>query len=241
MGEMFNSTLTDSNATGGLIASGTEVGGLVGRVFVGASEASSITRSFSQGLLDTTASGVGGLLGSIETLSNASLDISEVFSASQVGTDFSLANQQGGGLIGVANTSSGSVVNLTNCYATGAVFTGASGGGFIGGFDFTGGSINIDFCYSASPIEGGSADRGGAFGSSDNGLHTISNSFWDTEVSGQAFPSGNGGFSTGPGGVTGLTTAELQDFTNSVYVGWDFVNVWRIPISGYPELIFVNP
>jgi len=239
VGELSDSSLTESYATGGIISTGTEVGGLVGKIFVGASEAASITKSYSKGLVDSVGTGAGGLVGSIQTLNNGTLTIDEVFSTAQVGTDFALANQQYGGLIGKANTSSGSVVSITNCYATGEVYAGAQVGGLFGGYDTTGGSINIDFCYSASPILGGSGSgRGGVFGKSDSGLNTITNSYWDTEISTQNFASTDGGFN---GTVTGQTTAEMQDYANSIYVGWDFVNVWQVPPgAGYPELKFGN-
>lgn len=237
VGEMSDSTVTDSYATGGLVSTGTDVGGLVGKVFVGAAQASSISKSYSSGLLNTSGSGAGGLIGNIETLSTSILNISEVFSTSQVGTGFATPNQQYGGLIGKANTSAGSNVNLTNCYASGGVYVGAQAGGLIGGYDFTGGTITIDYCYSASPILGGTIDRGGVFGRSDVGLMIISNSFWDTDTSTKVFPSGNGSVT---GTVTGHTTAEMQDYGNFIYVGWDFSTVWVIPVSGYPQLQFSN-
>lgn len=237
IGEMSDSVVLSSYATGDIISTGTDVGGLVGKVFTGSANTSSITKAYATGLLDTTASGVGGLVGSVESLANGTLDISEVFSTSQVGTDFAAPNQQYGGLIGKANTSAGSVFNLTNCYATGSVQTGAQGGGFIGGYDFTGGTINVDFCYSASPILGSATDRGGVFGRSDVGLNNISNSYWDNEISTKVFPSGNGAVN---GTVTGHTTGEMQDYANSIYVGWDFATIWIVPISGYPQLRFAN-
>jgi hypothetical protein len=238
VGELSDSILTNSYASGGLIATGNEVGGLVGKIFVGASESASISQSYSIGLLDTLGTGVGGLVGSIQTLNNGTLDLDEVFSRAQVGTDFALPNQQYGGLIGKANTGSGSVVNITNCYASGGVYAGAQAGGLFGGYDTTGGSINIDFCYSVSPIFGGSgSSRGGVYGKSSTALNTISNSFWDTEVSLQNFASTDGGFN---GTVTGQTTAEMQDYGNSIYVGWDFSTVWLIPAEGYPQLQFEN-
>ncbi len=237
VGEMADSVLANSYATGGLVSLGTDVGGLVGKVFVGAAETSSITQSYATGFVDTAASGVGGLVGTVETLAGGTLNMSEVFSTSQVGSDFAAPNQQYGGLVGKVNTSANSNVNITNCYASGGVYTGAQGGGLIGGYDFTGGTVTIDYCYSASAILGDTTDRGGVLGRSDVGLMNISNSFWDTDVSTKVFASGNGSFT---GTVTGHTTAEMQDYGNSIYVGWDFSTVWIIPASGYPQLQFSN-
>lgn len=237
IGEMSDSVVTNSYAIGGLVSSGTDVGGLVGIVFVGSANASTMSRVYSKGFVDTSASAVGGLIGTITTLQDSTLTLSEAFSTSQVGSSFAAANQQYGGLVGKANTSSGSNVTLTNCYASGAVYTGAQAGGLIGGYDSTGGTVTIDYCYSASEILGGTADRGGVFGKSDVGLHVIANTFWDKDVSEKSFPSGNGAFL---GTVAGYTTSEMQDYSNSIYVGWDFTTVWIVPASGYPQLQFAN-
>jgi hypothetical protein len=44
---------------------------------------------------------------------------------------------------------------------------------------------------------------------------TVSNSFWDTETSGQATSAGG----------TGKTTAEMQDVTTFSGAGWDIIAV----------------
>ncbi len=239
IGEMLSSTLSNSYATGGLVSLGNDVGGLIGRVSVGELEVSSISKSYSKGLVDTLSSGVGGFIGSINTLSDSTLNISEVFSTSQVGTNFAAQNQQYGGLVGKINTRLGSNVNISNCYSLGAVYAGSQAGGFIGGYDFTGGLITIDYCYSASAILGGPTDRGGALGKSNASLHTITNSFWDKEVSTKAFPSGSGAIGVGSS-ISGHTTAQMQDYENSIYVGWDFTTIWVVPVNGYPQLRFAN-
>ncbi|MGH1467266.1 MAG: IPT/TIG domain-containing protein [Bdellovibrionales bacterium] len=237
VGEMSDSSLTESYALGGVTSTGVDVGGLVGKVFTSGSGAGSITKSYSKGLIDTTGSAVGGLVGTIESLANSTVDLSEVFSTSQVGTDFALSNQQYGGLVGRVNTSAGSVVNITNCYATGAVYAGSFAGGLMGGFDFTGGTINIDYCFAATPIPGGNTNRGGIFGKSDVALTNISNSFWDTDVSEKTIASTNGGFT---GTANGHTTVEMQNYVTPIYVGWDFTTVWFVPVSGYPKLQIEN-
>lgn len=237
VGELTDSTLEDSYATGGVVGTGVDIGGLVGKVFSSSLGTSVILKSYSKGLIDTTGSAVGGLVGTIETLANGIVNISEVFSHSQVGTDFALANQSYGGLVGRVNTGASSVVNITNCYATGAVYAGSFVGGLMGGFDFTGGTVNIDYCYAATPIPGGNTNRGGIFGKSDVALTNITNSFWDKDISAKTIASTNGGFT---GVVVGHTTIEMQDYVSSIYVGWDFATVWRVPVSGYPELQIEN-
>lgn len=238
VGELLSSDITNSFATGPVTASGVNAGGLVGRVVVSSSETSTISKAYATGLLTITSSGAGGLIGFIETLSSAVLDIDEVFSSSQVGDDFGIASQQFGGLIGKANLQSSSNVNLSNCYASGDIYVGSYGGGLLGGYDFTGGSFDISFCYSSAIINGGSSLRGGVFGRSDSGLITIDDTYWDSVVSTKSFASGDGIFT---GTVTPQTTAEMQDYLNSIYVGWDFSTVWDEPAGGgYPILRFAQ-
>jgi len=237
VGEARDSLILSSYALGGLVATGGDVGGLVGKVFTSNTGVSSISKSYSKGLLDTVGSAVGGLIGTIEILDDATVTISEVFSESQVGSDFTLPTQQYGGLIGRTNTGAGSVVNVSNCYASGGVYAGSFAGGLLGGFDYTGGAVNFDYCYAATPIPGGNTNRGGVFGKSSPLLNTVSNTFWDTDVSEKSIASTNGTYN---GTATGYTTAEMLDYDNSVYVGWDFSTVWYVPLEGYPRLQIEN-
>ncbi len=235
LGEGLNTNITNSYALGRVNSNGSEVGGLVGRLVVGASASSQINKVYATGFVNTIGSGVGGLIGSIDLASNAQLNMNEAFSRSQVGTDFTLSNQQYGGLIGKINTVAGSTAAISNCYASGAIYGGNFVGGLIGGYDNEGGTINVSFCYSSSQILGGSLGRGGIFGRSSNTLHTISNSYWDSEVSAKAFASGSGSYL---GTAVGYTTFEMTDYVTPVYVGWNFSTIWVVPLAGYPELLF---
>jgi len=238
IGEARDSSVLSSYAEGGLVSTGGDVGGLIGKVFTSNAGSSSVVKSFArEGILDTVGSAVGGLIGTVESLDNGVVTLSEVFSSAQVGTDFTLSNQQYGGLIGRANTNTGSSLTVSNCYATGGVFTGSFAGGLLGGFDYTGGSVTFDFCYAATPIPGGNTNRGGLFGKSDPGLMSVSNTFWDTDVTEKSIASTNGTFG---GTATGYTTAEMLDYGNSVYMGWNFNTVWFVPLEGYPRLQIEN-
>lgn len=239
VGELSDSNVSGSYATGAITASGADIGGLIGRVFVSASVTSDVLENYATGNLDVSSSGCGGLIGTIETLSSGTLNVTEAFSTSRVGDNFALPSQQFGGLIGKINAQSSSTVNISQCYATGEVNVGSFGGGLLGGYDFTGGQVNVDFCFSAAVVNGGASDRGGVFGQSSNTLHNINDTYWDSQVSTQSFASGNGSFT---GTVTPHTTAEMQDFANSIYTGWDFSNIWLVPAgTGYPELQFASP
>ena len=65
--------------------------------------------------------------------------------------------------------------------------------------------------------------KGGLIGQLIGG-GTVTNSYWDTTLSGQATSAGG----------TGRTTAQLQDIVNygTLYVGWDFATIWLPPTAG---------
>lgn len=235
VGETLNTNVTNSYALGRVNSNGTEVGGLIGKVVVGSNGSSALNKIYSTGFVNTIASAIGGLIGTVEVATNGQVTIGEAFSRSQVGTDFTLANQQYGGLIGKINTAAGSTVNISNCFASGAIYGGNFVGGLIGGYDNEGGLINVSFCYSSAEILGGSLGRGGIFGRSSSTLHTVSDTYWDTETSAKAFASGSG---TYVGTATGYNTLQMTDYGNSIYTGWNFSTIWLVPLAGYPELMF---
>ena len=91
---------------------------------------------------------------------------------------------------------------------------------------------------SGSAISPGAAAAGGLIGSI-TGTGAITASYWDTDTSARTNAIGSG-TSTG---ITGLTTAQMQDPANfaSTYAGWDFSTVWSAPSAGYyPQLYGVN-
>lgn len=235
VGETLNTNITNSYALGRVNSNGTDVGGLVGRMVVGASGASQINKVYATGFVNTIGSGVGGLVGTMDLASNAQLNMNEAFSRSQVGTDFTLSNQQYGGLVGRINTVAGATATISNCFASGSIYGGSSVGGLIGGYDTDAGSVNVSFCYSSARILGGSLGRGGIFGRSSSPSFNVSNTYWDTETSVKAFASGSGSF---VGTAVGRTTFEMTDYANSIYTGWNFNTVWVVPLAGYPELLF---
>jgi hypothetical protein len=78
--------------------------------------------------------------------------------------------------------------------------------------------------YSAGPVTG-DVDVGGLVGRNYEG--TVSNSFWDTETSGQ---------STSDGG-TGKTTAEMQDIITFSGAMWNIIEVAN-PGSRNPSYVW---
>jgi hypothetical protein len=146
----------------------------------------------------------------------------------------------------IANSYGGTI---ENCYSTGVVYDTSYYGGGIAGYaaqtrinncyslckvtsvsHYVGGlvayafSCTLNNCYSCGAVYGYASYIGGLIGYVDVSS-TITNSYWDTETSGQ---------STSAGG-TGLTTAQMKQ--QASFVGWDFDTVWTIDEGvSYPEL-----
>jgi hypothetical protein len=212
-------TVSNSYSTGGVTGS-SSVGGLVGVVFFGA-----VINSYSIGSV-TGQSYVGGLVGH-----SVRGEVSNSHSTGDVTGNLSV-----GGLVGnnelsgtVNNSYSSSSVTGNNCtgglvaanagavsnsYATGSVTGDAAAGGLVG--------VNIGdvtMCYCTSNVIG-SYSTGGLVG--ENSFEwspllegTVSNSFWDTQTSGQSSSTGG----------KGETTAEMHDITTFSDVGWNITAV----------------
>ena len=171
------------------------------------------------GVVNFTVSGssrVGGLVGdNAGTVSNS-------YSSSNVNGPFGI-----GGLVGenwgaVSNSySTGSVTgkwlvgglvgdnwgSVSNSYSTGSVtVTEFKVGGLVG---FNSGTVSNS--YSTGSVSGSDEYVGGLVGDDYHG--TVSNSFWDTETSGQA---------TSDGG-TGKTTAQMKSI--ATFSAWDIIAV----------------
>ena len=115
---------------------------------------------------------------------------------------------------------------IENCYARGDVVGGTKAAGFVQ--DNTG---SIDNCYSTGLVTGASA---GGLVERIDGASVITDSFWDTETSGQATSAGG----------TGKTTAEMKTEATFTGAGWDFDTIWAINPAcndGYPCLLDVTP
>ncbi|WP_211310102.1 beta strand repeat-containing protein, partial [Aquicella lusitana] len=172
-----------------------QVGPMIGIVFGG-----TLTNLFSEGgtVRNTSDWSLGGLIGFLwdfVTLSNSYSSTTVIGSGSG---DI-------GGLVGTSGNNT-----ISNTYSTGAV----SGPGSIGGLFGTirsGGSISNSF---STGLVTGSGTPGGLVGAIGAGGATISNSFWDTETSGQ---------STSAGG-TGRTTAQMMTASTFSDAGWSIAS-----------------
>lgn len=99
---------------------------------------------------------------------------------------------------------------ISDCYATGAVTVSSSIGGGLVGTNYTG---DISNCYASVVVGGTGSSPGGLVGSSSG---TVSDSYWDTQISGQ---------STSAGGV-GRTTDQMKMATG--YTCWAASGLWTI-------------
>lgn len=145
---------------------------------------------------------LGGLVG--RNMSGALVESS--YSTGSVQTDT-------GGLGGLVGDNRGDV---RSSYSS-ATVVGSRGGGLVG---FNQGTIDTSFSNGAVTAANGS----GLVGSGSTSQ--VTNSFWDTQLSGK---------STSAGGGTGKTTAEMKQV--STFSGWDFFNTWRsVETSNVPVL-----
>jgi hypothetical protein len=201
----------------GAVSGSFTVGGLVG------SNISTVTCSYSTGVVSGS-SLVGGLLGS-----NSGAVTYCYSSGAVTGTRSGV-----GGLVG---SNSG---RLSQCYSTSPVRGGGRAGGLVG--ENLWGVVTG--CYSTGAVSGEYA-LGGLVGSDMWGpglrstppFHTgiVTDSFWETQTSGQTVSDGG----------TGKTTAEMQTASTFLDAGWDFVgetangteDIWWIDEGkDYPRL-----
>lgn len=202
----FNSgTISYSHVTGSLVGNGREIGGIAGNNNTG-------------GIIEYSSSGV-----KVEQ-TGGQQDTGGITGRNQGGTirysfatDSVISNQQRTGGLAGANTSNG---NITDSYATGHVVGTTSAGGLVGrNSSGTGGITNS---YSTGTVSG--TGIGGLVGFQQNG--GVTDSFWDTESSGN----------TSSAAGTGRTTSEMQQETT--FTNWNFTDIWGIDEgSSYPYLL----
>jgi len=180
-------TVSNSYATGRVIGD-TNVGGLVGFDFNG----STTTDSYATCNV-TGDSNVGGLVGW-----NKNGTVSNSYATGRV-----IGTSNVGGLVGKNSAIT------SNSYATGRVIGNDIVGGLVGKND---NGATVSDSYATGSVTG-STNVGGLVGKGQ--LSDVTNSFWDTQTSGQ----------TGLGAGTGKTTAEMMDFDTFDGVGWDIFDV----------------
>jgi filamentous hemagglutinin family protein len=196
-----NSTISNSYVTGSVTGT-SSVGGMVGY-----SAAGVINNSYSTATVTGTVGGIGGLVG------NNTGTISSSFATGAVSGSVTAWL---GGLTG------GNSGTISNSYATGAVsfLTAGAATGKRGGL-LASNSGTISNTYATGLISGATGTRGGLVAESTGG--SISNSFWDTQTTGQATSAAG----------TGKTTAEMKDLAT--------FGTWGSTIVGDASLSNVAP
>jgi flagellin-like protein len=195
-------TVSNSYSTGNVTGESDRVGGLVGYNTYG-----TVSNSYSTGNV-TGEKHVGGLVG----YNNDGSTISNSYSTGNV-----TGEQKVGGLVGE------NYATVSNSYSTGNV----TGGEYVGGLVGENSYGNISNSYSTGNVTGGEY-VGGLVGR-NNG--NISDSYWDTEATGQSS-------SEGLPDSNGLTTSEMQGSSASSNMSGfdDFTDTWSTVTGDYPEL-----
>ena len=216
-------TITESAASGAVTGGG-YVGGLVGHDR-GVSSGDSINASRASGTVTGTGDYAGGLVGESEGTIRTSYATGAVTGARSVG-----------GLVGRL---AGAIITS---YASGDVRgSGNAAGGLVGqsnsGSSATPTASSVLASYATGSVSGGATNSGGLIGVAQAPSGTYSSpsftdSYWDTERSGQSIGVGSddadgdgsiGGSETATSGVTGQTTSALQTPTGytGIYANWN--------------------
>lgn len=181
----------------GSVSGESRIGGLVGGM-----SGTTVSNSYFTGSVSGSSDQVGGLVGYNYGI------VSKSYSSGSVNGD-----SYTGGLVGFNRD------KVSDSYSSANVTGRWLAGGLVGQNRGT-----ISKSYSAGPVTG-DEDVGGLVGRNYEG--TASNSFWDTETSGQ---------STSDGG-TGETTAEMQDIITFSGAMWNIIEV-ADPDSRNPSYVW---
>ncbi|MBF0325573.1 MAG: filamentous hemagglutinin N-terminal domain-containing protein [Alphaproteobacteria bacterium] len=217
-GSSFAGGLTASNA--GYILNSSVTGSVSGASYVGGLAASN-QGTIIGGSVHATIDGsgrVGGLVG--QNLSYGSIKNS--YSLGVINGSSSV-----GGLVGYNDGS------ISDSFSGASVIGSSDVGGLVGSNSgqYAGGNLpgKISNSLSYGPVSGGNS-TGGLVGDNDVylGLSSgvITNSFWNTETTGQ---------NTSSGGGTGLTTAQMNDPATFTNAGWD-ASFWNLTAGSAPTL-----
>ncbi|GLS42237.1 beta strand repeat-containing protein [Methylobacterium brachythecii] len=235
IGAVDAASVTGSSATGA-VRGGDFTGGLIGNA-----QSTNISTSYATGAV-SGGDLVGGLIGGLG---------GEGVNAAQA-TTLTLSYANGavtgpgrvGGLVGLVSNNS----TIANTYATGLTRGGTAAGGLIGEINSIPGTsaapIAVGTSYATGLVTGGGT-LGGLVGTSVVGsAQTVTNSYWDTQTTGQTTSAFG----------TGQTTAQLQGalpagFSDAIWGtqanAYAFLN-WRFPtgvlaVSGFARDAAANP
>jgi hypothetical protein len=190
---------------GGSVTGSSYVGGLTGYNY------GTVSNCYATGAVSGSDENVGGLVGCNDK------SVSDCYATGAVLG----SGGRVGGLVGYNSWGT-----VSNCYTTGAVTGSSSDVGGLVGFNSSG---TISNCYAIGAVTG-TGWVGGLVGynySDDEEPSkpaSVTDSYWDTQTTGQASSAGGG---------TGKTTADMKQ--QATFSGWDFTSVWDI-LDSYPCL-----
>lgn len=239
IGSMTAGTVQNSYATGYVhndgSSDGTSFGGLIGYLKP-SNSGITVSRSYATGNVESIINGgstsnnfVGGLIG-ISQYTGAYIPVVEYSYAT--GNVTTLGDKVGG-LVGFNDGTA-----VSNSYATGNVDGRAEVGGLIGAMGMMGVSVTNSYSTGSATVD---LTRVGGLIGYNPGSTPVTNSFWDTQTSGNV---------TSQGG-TGKTTAEMKTLATFTGATWDFKgetangtsDIWNISSTknnGYPCLFGVG-
>jgi len=216
-------TISNSHATGNVEGGSDRVGGLVGRNH----PVATITDSYATGDVNGVGDYIGGFVGrngGLTTNGSATGNVtgneevgglvgrndSEITTSYATGDVHTAGNGSGGGLVGNNRGT------IENSYATGSITSeGSFSGGLVGN---TNDGVIIN-SYSAGTVEGASF-VGGLAGANFDG--EITSTYWNTEMNPDLDAVGFGEES----GAVGYSNEQMMQ--QSLYVDWDFNDIWII-------------
>lgn len=236
VGRSINSSYNDIVFSGSVVSASINVGGLIGL-----SDNDLIRGIVTQGSVDGTRK-IGGIIGSSSnntdikygvssaSITQTSASVGEIGGIMGVGdavisqssstsTITSLGNQTGG-LVGTLS-GTGSV---SNSFYHGDIISSANGAGLIGTIPSA--TANVVNSYAIADMSGVSGTRSGIVGFNSG---TVSDCFWDSDVS---------GFSSGGaiGEYDPLSTAAMKTATSFSGAGWSS-DIWLLQNGSYPSII----
>jgi len=208
--------ITESYATGA-VTGATRVGGLVGVNFDYNDTETVVRSSYATGDVTGTGGSVGGLVGSNfegSPVGDLVPSLEVRITSSYATGDVTGEENNVGGFIGYNNGT------IRQSFAIGKVTGNSSDvGGFVGD-----NRELIRGSYSVGAVEGEN-NPGGLAGRNSG---TITNSYWDTDSSGQDSSEGGVGLTTSE--MTGLAAENNMD-------GFEFGTVWETQQAAYPRLL----
>jgi hypothetical protein len=205
-GYLNEGRITNCYAKGAVVSGGNYVGGLIGLNTGNVSKCGSTGSVWGEAY-------VGGLVGQV-----GDGKVTMCYSRASVS-----GNRNVGGLVGKTSNEASEV---THCYAIGSVEGNTYVGGLVGQVE----RGNAYKSYSTGSVSG--SQYVGGFVGHIRVLGRVSQSFWDTQTSGQTTSAGG----------TGKTTVQMQLRNTFISAGWDFWNTWEICEEiNYPVLQWQIP